>query len=426
MTSLIKKTGESWTRNELKKVLGKLHVNPDDSTLVLMRCPLNETHKPFNLLLDVKDDVLDFSGSCRDCGYKMHVANPELTSAEISEQLRMQLLNWFKKRELIDGRWFPHSNPYDLDGSSPVLSFLADEEGSPLLYNAAIHILYGKPGTLKSWLALSTLTQADVRLWDFENGAYATRDRLEKLNIPREQCNGYLVPQSPEEIFDRVEEYLETQPDLVVIDGFSGLAEMLGINPESNHEVMTIFNRVLFPLRASGISVLILDHLPKDAASEDFPIGAQAKKSQSDVALLVKQKSGSDGMELFVAKDRFGQLSRRCEEGSQIRRFGKVELKISQGLFEVGIRPSYQAEIAGSDLSTYDANQMQDIWNYVNKNPNCTKGDIESGVIGKHDRKRRNLQMLVDTGYIKSSKLATALIHEVIKPLHVSWTPLGS
>jgi hypothetical protein len=306
-----------------------------------------------------------------------------------------------------------------------VLTFLPDSEGSPLLYNAAIHILYGKPGTLKSWLALSSLRHADVRLWDFENGAHATRDRLEKLDIPREFCNGYCAPQSKEEIYSRVQEYVETKPDLVVIDGFSGLAEMLEINPESNNEVMTIFNRLLFPLRSAGISVLLLDHLPKDAASEDFPIGAQAKKSQSDVALLVKQKSGSEIMDVYIAKDRFGQLAKRCEEGAYPRKFGKLALNTSNQSIEVVVKPSYQAEISGSEVSTYDANQMQDIWNFVEKNPNCSKGDIDTGVIGKHDRKRKNLQVLIDEGYIECSKQATALLHKVLRPLEVSWSPLG-
>lgn len=426
MQKLIKKTGDSWTVDELKKVLGDLRVRPIDSDIFRITCPLNQSHKAFNLAVESREGTLTFSGSCQACSLEIHKSDTDLEDAEVWELAQKKLLDWFRKRELVDGRWHPHSNPYDLDGSSPVLTFLPDSEGSPLLYNSAIHILYGKPGTLKSWLGLSSLRHADVRLWDFENGVHATRDRLEKLDIPREFCDGYCVPQSSEEIYSRVQEYVETAPDLVVIDGFSGLAEMLEINPESNNEVMTIFNRVLFPLRSAGIAVLILDHLPKDAASEDFPIGAQAKKSQSDVALLVKQKSGSEYMDVYVAKDRFGQLSKRCEEGAYPRKFGKLELNTSNQNFEVVVKPSYQAEIAGSEVSTYDANQMQDIWNFVEKNPNCSKGDIDTGVIGKHDRKRKNLQVLIDEGYIESSKQATALLHKVLKPLKVNWSPLGA
>ncbi len=421
----MRNTGDSWTLAELKKVVGELRVSPHDSDIVRLTCPFNETHKAFNLHVEFQERVLTFSGACQGCASQMRKIDSDLEYEEIHDLLEERLLDWLKKRELVDGRWHPHTNPYDLDGSSPVLTFLPDSEGSPLLYNAAIHILYGKPGTLKSWLALSSLRHADVRLWDFENGAHATRDRLEKLDIPREFCNGYCVPQSKEEIYSRVQEYVETKPDLVVIDGFSGLAEMLEINPESNNEVMTIFNRVLFPLRSAGISVLLLDHLPKDAASEDFPIGAQAKKSQSDVALLVKQKSGSEIMDMYIAKDRFGQLAKRCEEGAYPRKFGKVELKTVDKHFDVLVKPSYQAEIAGSEVTTYDANQMQDIWNYVERNPNCSKGDIDTGVIGKHDRKRKNLQVLIDDGYIESTKQATALLHKVLRPLEVNWSPLG-
>lgn len=425
MKTLINKNGMSWTQKELKKVVGSLNSSPDDM-YIRMRCPFNETHKAFSLNESTATGQLTISPSCHGCCAKIDMQNPDWDREKIIAESEERIYSWLKQRELVDGRWAPHSNPFDLQGDSPVLTYLQDVEGSPLLYNSAIHILYGKPGTLKSWLGLSTLANADVRLWDFENGPFGTKDRLEKMQTDYEKCNGYLVPQSADEIYERVREYVETEPDIVVIDGFSGLAEMLEINPESNNEVMTIFNKVLFPLRRAGICVLVLDHLPKDASSEDFPIGAQAKKAQSDVSILVKQKSGSDSIEMLVAKDRFGQLSRRCEDGSLPKFFGKVHLKEDEGIFRVEVTPAYQAEIEGSDYSTYDANQMQDIWSFVEKNPKCSKGDIETGVIGKHDRKRKNIQRLVDDGYISSNKVATAIQHEVLKPLQVKWSPLGA
>jgi hypothetical protein len=262
-------------------------------------------------------------------------------------------------------------------------------------------------------------------VWDFENGVHGTRERLELLGIPPERCGGYLVPQSTEEIYERVSEYQVTQPEILVIDGFSGLSELMGVNSDSNHEVMAIFNKVLFPLKAAGICVLILDHLPKDASTDDYPIGAQAKKAQSDVALLVKPVKGTERVEMYLAKDRHGHLQNRCEQGSMPRKFASAELDVSREPYTVKISPKYRVEIQGLSHSSFDSSQMHQIWKFVKQNPNCTKGDIEGGVSGKHDRKRKNIQNLIDDGYLGINKVGTAIQHWVTKELEVSFAPLG-
>ena len=140
------------------------------------------------------------------------------------------------------------------------------------------------PGTYKSWVVLSMLQHHDVRFWDFENGMSGVVRRLQSLGVSRERANYFDNPQSVEAVHARVAEYVRTKPEIVCIDGFSGLAGVMEINPESNQVVQRVFNDVFVPLRNAGITTVVLDHLPKDSAVDDYPIGAQTKKSQSDVA----------------------------------------------------------------------------------------------------------------------------------------------
>lgn len=433
MRKTIKKDGSSWTIGELRKVLKPWDLRPDEKSqnLLFIKCPFNTEHPTIPISTQEEVDrqtnkyQLSIEGVCKSCGGEIVRHNPEATHEEIYDALYEKFFELLRSLELVDGRWRPHLNPYDVNGQGPELAYLPDIEGDPLLYSGAIHILFGKPGTLKSWIGLSTLEHADVRVWDFENGVYGTRERLELLGIPPERCGGYLVPQATDEIIERVSEYQVTKPEILVIDGFSGLSELMGVNSDSNHEVMAIFNKVLFPLKASGICVLILDHLPKDAATDDYPIGAQAKKAQSDVAILVKPVKGTEQVEMYLAKDRYGHLQSRCEQGSMPRKFAKVELDVSGEHFKVSISPKYRVEIQGLSYSSFDSSQMHQIWKFVQQNPNCTKGEIEGGVSGKHDRKRKNIQNLIDDGYLGTKKVGTAIQHWVSKEMEVSLAPLG-
>jgi hypothetical protein len=433
MKKLIKKDGSSWTMRELRKVLKPWDLRPEEKTgkSILIKCPFNTEHPSITInadqeLNEQRDKYqLVFQAYCMGCEADIQKSYPDYSHEEVLNQRYDNLLEWLKSLELVDGRWRPHLNPYDVNGQGPALSYLPDIEGDPLLYSGAIHFLYGKPGTLKSWIGLSTLGESDVKVWDFENGVYGTRERLELLGIPPERCGGYLVPQSTEEIYERVSEYQVTKPEILVIDGFSGLSELMGVNSDSNHEVMTIFNKVLFPLKLAGICVLILDHLPKDASTDDYPIGAQAKKSQSDVAILVKPVKGTERVEMYLAKDRHGHLQSRCEQGSMPRKFASVELHVSSEPYRVKISPKYRVEIQGLSHSSFDSSQMHQIWKFVKQNPHCTKGEIEGGVSGKHDRKRKNIQNLIDDGYLGTNKVGTAIQHWVTKEMEVSFAPLG-
>ena len=401
-----------WNKNEVRKVLGDKLIEVIGDTIETV-CVLGFRHKTAKIDMGHSETTY----LCRWC----------LNEDRISREEQNQLFQaWLDENQLIDGKWKPHSNPFDSLLAAPELEYWRDSEGNPILYKGAIHFLYGKPATFKSWFAVSLLAEAEVRLWDFENGAAATAGRIEALGIDRERANGYAVPSSIDEVLNRVAEYRFTKPDILVIDGFAGLAEVMGINSESNHDVMKVFGEVLYPLREAGVAVVLLDHLPKDASNFDYPIGAQAKRSQSDVALLFTHTKSPSLVEMYVSKDRHGDIASRCEPGAFPRRFGTLCLTSENDSVSLSVSPAYSASIDGKQISATDADLLEKIYNYIEANPDQSKSAIETNVPGKTERKRKALKQLIDNGYVEINAIGTSHLHKVTKNLDLNWQAIGA
>jgi hypothetical protein len=408
---ILKDNKTRWSTKQVLKVLGT-NLIEKDAYGIKTKCVLGIRHESAKVTLE--HGKYDYE--CRQC------LQENGFDYEIQKQ---QFQLWLDEHELIDGKWKPHSNPFDSARQAPELTYWKDSEGKPLLYKGAIHIVYGKPSTFKSWFAVNLLGQADVRLWDFENGDASTMQRLQALGIGYEQASGYTVPASESEILDRIDEYVINKPDILVVDGFSGFAEAMNINGEANNEVGHAFAKVFFPLKKAGITVVILDHLPKDASNPDYPIGAQAKRSQADVAILFKHTKSPNVVEIYVAKDRHGEISNRCESGAVPRRFGALTLTSKEDSVSLVVTPAYSASMNGSEITETEADLLEKIYRFVEENPNKAKSAIETSVPGKTERKRKALQQLVDGGYVLVEPVGTSLIHSVGKPLDLSWKVLG-
>ena len=413
-----KSDGTNWYPAEIKKVLGDKYLNPSGDHEYVVCCLNNEAHKLARISWDrLGENLAGFTYYCPQCSQ---------TKGHDSEALFDKFVKWLSKHELVEGRWRRHLNPFDFEGKAPNLKFVKDNAGNAMFYEGGVHFVYGKPGTFKSWLALSAFSSTNSRLWDFENGISGTLGRLNALGVSREAAYGYTVPDSKEEILERVREYTETKPDILFIDGFSGFADVYGLNSESNIDVMKAFTEVFYPLKDAGVTVIILDHLPKESVSEDYPIGAQAKKSQADAAYLLKNTSKANQVDIYVSKDRHGNIFDRCEPGNQPRRYGSLQLNTDHEVISLVVHPAYQATIGGELLATSEARLMEDIYGYVQNHPDCSKADIERNVLGKTERKRKALAALVAGSYVESRAIGTSHIHNVDKAFDPEWNPVGT
>jgi hypothetical protein len=414
---LVRSNGLLWSPADITKTLKERIISKNYRSLIykcILHDELGRAQVQWTECQTVEE--ITYEHWCRECS----------SNENISEDNQLRALEkWLSENELVDGKYRQHHNPFDYEGKLPELTFLIDTEGNPMLYRGNIHFIYGKPGTYKSWVVLSMLQHHDVRFWDFENGMSGVLRRLQSLGVDRERANYFDNPQSAEAVRKRVTEYVRTKPEVVCIDGFSGLAGVMEINPESNQEVQRVFNEVLVPLRNAGVTTVVLDHLPKDSSVDDYPIGAQTKKSQSDVAYLFKQNPANEGVVIYVSKDRNGAISDRAEAGSYPKRYGTVNLVAKDESISVQISPLYVARINGTDVVESEALMRKRIWDYIDDNESCSKSDIERNVPGKTERKRKALKNLVDDGYVLSKTVGTSMIHSIIKPLEIDWEPMG-
>lgn len=319
----------------------------------------------------------------------------------------------------------PHYNPMESDESDLELGMFYDSAGRGVLYKGLIHFLYGKPATLKSWLALSLIQSCDARFWDFENGVAVTGSRLRALGTPFEKAAVFDSPATKDAVRSRVKQYVKTPPELLVIDGFSGLAGVLEVDPDSNQDVLGVFTDILAPLRRAGITVLVLDHLPKDSGVEDYPIGAQAKKSQSDVTMLVRENKKTSQLDLLLTKDRVGLLAQRSEDGAYPKLMGHLSLGEADGKVHVRLDPYQEASLGQSSIAANEANLLEAIWAFVNDNPDCTQTAIEEGVFGRRDSVRGAIESLVLDGFVMRKSVGRTYMHSTAKPLDVAYSVKG-
>jgi hypothetical protein len=415
-TNLLSESGtSSWTLRQVQHLLKTRRIAIDETNKNACVFDCIEDH-PFGggrARLTLNTATQEWSFICRFC--KQEGISDPLGSLE----------EWLNNHQVDSLGLKSHYNPMLQDEDKNAPSYLPDIDGRPLLYAGLIHFLYGKPGVFKSWLALSLVKAHDVRFWDFENGVAVTGARLKALGTPVEKGAVFDSPSDAEAIRARVKEYVKNPPEILCIDGFSGLAGVMEIDPDSNQDVLRVYTSVFAPLRRAGVTVLVLDHLPKDSTIEDFPIGAQAKKSQADAAFLVKQNSRTEEVEIFVSKDRLGVISARCNGVGFPRLLGTLALSGDTELVEIRITSVREASLNGKRLESIHARIMDAIWNFVLANPNCTKTDIERSVKGKNDLIREVLENLVEQGYVNRQVVGKTNLHAVGRTLQISYSNKG-
>ena len=219
-----------------------------------------------------------------------------------------------------------------LDGSAyarVARPLLQRNDGEPLFYEGKLNWLFGTPGTGKSWVALcamqATLERGGrVIYWDHEDRASTLLARARKLGIDltaqhREGQVRYMRPGLADyarplgDLLDWLTRNVICNPlgvtSLVVIDS----AESAGC-PSDGTDVAPWIAKMLLPFMDFGVSVLVLDHVPKRKEGRPLgPIGSQHKLARVDGAALlasgVPWTQKSDGyVTLTNHKDRQGGL----------------------------------------------------------------------------------------------------------------------
>lgn len=336
--------------------------------------------------------------------------------------------------------WEPVDLDPILDGSleplEPVL--LTRSDGIRLLYPGRVHSFFGEPESAKTWLAVAAVVEAlgqgqTVLYMDFEAEAVEMVGRLLQLGAERQalaQDLGYIRPETALEedtVPGLAAKVSELAPALIVVDGLSTALVREGADPNSNHDVVSWWQRMVRPLQraAPGAALVLTDHVTKSKDGREWAIGASQKRALVDGAnfgcrTIHPFGRGRKGLfAISVFKDRPGAL-RQHANGNQIAMLslsseadGRVRWELSPAT-EVSLdgdwRPTWYMEQVSIKLLGSMPGQG------VAAEP-MTQAAILAAVGGKQARVRQALELLVEDGYVtvqtgpRNSKL-----HTLVRP----------
>jgi hypothetical protein len=198
------------------------------------------------------------------------------------------------------------------------------DDGSALLYEARVNLLYGEPEGLKSWLALEAARQVItsgglVVFIDFEDTAGQIVGRLRTLGADDATIADRFVYINPAERLrwtELGEIVTNRSPALAVIDGVTNSMTLEGLDLTNNRDISSWFAMLPHRVATLGPGVLVIDHVVKSKDDRGrWPIGGQAKLAGTDgVALSLRISTpfgvGQHGMsKLFLTKDKNGAVA---------------------------------------------------------------------------------------------------------------------
>ena len=193
-----------------------------------------------------------------------------------------------------------------------------------LFYAGSFNLIFGDTESGKTWLCLAAVASAlndggTATIIDLDhNGAPALIGNLIKLGVDTEVLEDprrfrLSEPGDRLELQEVVQDQLVINPDVVVLDSLGEILPLFRANSNSADDFTTVHAEVIKPLTRNGASVLVVDHLAKNADSRSFgPTGTAAKMRATDgLAIRVtaeRQFTPGEGgkAKLQVHKDRYG------------------------------------------------------------------------------------------------------------------------
>jgi hypothetical protein len=208
----------------------------------------------------------------------------------------------------------------------PVPDVLPFSNDFCLFYSGSFNLIYGDTESGKTWLCLAAVESVlndggTATIVDLDhNGAPALIGNLIKLGVDLEileDASRFRLSEPGDglDLKEVVQDQLVVKPDVLVLDSLGEILPLFRANSNSADDFTTVHAEVIKPLTRNGASVLVVDHLAKNADSRSFgPTGTAAKMRAADgIAIRVTAERqftpGAGGTaKLQVYKDRYGGL----------------------------------------------------------------------------------------------------------------------
>jgi hypothetical protein len=212
---------------------------------------------------------------------------------------------------------------------------LRRSDGKCLFYSGAVNTVFGPPAAGKTWLALAAVVEAledgkRAAYLDLDhNGAQVLVSRLGALGAQLETLADpdkfkLADPEDREQVMAVVADLVAWGADLVVLDSLGELLPLFGASSNSPDDFTVVNRAVPAALARRGVTVVVLDHVAKNADSQRMgATGTYAKERASDgVRLRAAVGTASDAAhagnyKFTVKKDRQGGLLSECPHGDR-------------------------------------------------------------------------------------------------------------
>lgn len=267
------------------------------------------------------------------------------------------------------------------------------------------HAFTGPPESAKTIAAHAVALEhvrdgGGVLLVDLEMGARDTRDRLREMGATDDDLDRLVyvepdTPAGPDTVAELIDRF---SVQLAIIDAAAGAYSLHGLDDNRRGDVETFSELLIAPLRARGISSIVIDHVvkkPRDRAR--WAIGSERKLGFSDVSLgfspITPLTRGGEGLvRIETHKDRHGHLPRP----------NAAELFLRSDPDTHQIAWEWREAQTQEDTDAWrPTGLMERVSKFLEGQPEpVSRRNIEAHVEGKTDYVRAAIGHLVTDGYV--------------------------
>ena len=189
--------------------------------------------------------------------------------------------------------------------------------------------------------------------------------------------------------------------DVMVIDPLSAIASALGLDFDtSNAEYVSAYDRLIQPLTARGVAVLLLENVGHAEDAKRRAKGASAKSDRADITLAASVSANPPGLLIRATKVR------------------SIRAPFQRGAEWLVPMDSQRIEPHGqsSDAPFRPTRIMERVSETVERDEGLTANAIRTAIGGRSEYVTLALQLLIAEDYIEAQKDGQAHRHRSLKP----------